>query len=193
MKLVDVTNREKNEVILEALTEQGIEVDATPVVIDIVSTGKEDDNGNEWLMVFLMAEIKLKSNNTTLSKAQLALKGWGTNSMVLRSMEAIPSNVVADMEIEKGSKLEDMTFRVIDTTEKPFDTAKPRITRNKELLYTEEGEVVYRETQVVTVDELNEENGGHQTIKCSVKKSSQASGTAPSAANAAPKQEVLNS
>ncbi len=179
-----------NADIIEALVEAGIEVSANPVVIDIV----ESENNPDWTVLFLMAEIKLKSSNGSLTKAQLRMKGWGTSSQTLRAMEAVPTDVAAEYEI--GEVLEDMTFRIVDSTEKPHKKANPRQTKAGDLLVDENGDEVYRQAVIIDTLELNggvdEETGeeiegiGHSIIRCSPV-------TASPTASRTRKREVLES
>lgn len=185
----DLLNRDlKNEEIEQVLTENGSDIDATPMCIDIISTGKENDEGIEWLMCYFLAEVKLASSNATMSKLQLTLKKWGTGNQKLRAMEAIPADVVKEMGIEVGKKLEGATLRVTDTIEKPFDKAKPRQTRDGRILVDANNNPVYRETQLIGVDELEE--NPHAVISC---KPVVVGGAATPTTSSTTKQEVLQS
>ena len=185
----DLLNRDlKNEEIEQVLTENGIDIDATPVCIDVIPTGKSNDEGIEWLMCYFLAEVKLANSNATMSKLQLKLKKWGTGDQKLRAMEAIPADVIESMGIEVGKKLEDATLRVTDTIEKPFDKAKPRQTRDGRILVDSNNNPVYRETQLIGVEELAE--NPHVVISC---KPVVVGDATTSTASSTTKQEVLQS
>lgn len=158
-----------NDEIIAQLLENEIEVTAEPVIIDIVESENPD-----WVMFFLMAEIKLKSGNTSLTKAQLRFKKFGESSQMLRAIEAVAADVAEDYKV--GDVLEGMTFRIVDSLEKPHDKANPRQTKDGRLLVDDEGNKIYRQAVVVDTIELyggvDEETGeeivglGHEIISC---------------------------
>ena len=150
-----MNNKMKNDEILAILAENNIELTATPVIIDIVET-----KNPEYKAVFMIAEIKMKAQNSSLSKAQIRLKGWSSSSMILRSIESVSKEAAEELEI--GMVLEDTTFRVIDELSPSHDRHNPRQNKKGELLLDELGQMVFRSAYIIDVEELEEI--GHKTI-----------------------------
>ena len=157
-KLNVIENGMKNQEIIDILEEHGIEVDTTPIIIDMVDT----EEGN-YVALFLMAEVSLKSSGTKLTRAQLRLKGWESFTTILRAVESVSVEVAESYSI--GDKLEDMSFRVVDKSGEVgfWDTQTPRINKEGELLLDKDGNEVFRMATIIDNDELEEI--GHDIIE----------------------------
>ena len=125
------------------------------IVIDVVET-----NNPEYINLYLLGNVDFGKGGS-LSKAEAQLAGINLE----RPMRCI---ALAKADIAEAYRPGDImpkefTIRVEDSYEKSFDSQPPRTTVDGEILVGDDNKIIYRNTRVVTREELEE--NPHNIIK----------------------------
>lgn len=152
----------KNAAIIEAMPEIKALLDAGRVVIlDKVATSNPD-----YMNIYLMANVAGVGAEATA--AEQMLLGWdGAASTTLRCIQNAKTEIVNGLEL--GTPLpEGFTFRVYDVTTPEYKGHNQRQNKDGDLLHTEDGLPIFRNTKLVSYKEL--EDNGHDLVRKTVKK-----------------------
>lgn len=126
----------------------------------VIIIDKEITSNPEFTTLFLAGMVEQKSSSS-LSSMQRLLLGFGdTERYIARCVQNAATEIADGLSI--GDTLQGAAIRIVDSVEKAYEAQEPRIDRNGKV-YTYNGKPIYRNMELVSVEELAE--AGHYTLK----------------------------
>ena len=163
MTVQELVKNSKNAVITAALEAAGIAVSQVGTIVDIQPT-KDKATGlpsTTKSTVYLIATVDGISGGSgsdikKMSAMERLMQGFGDKPL-LRGRITVSNSIIGKMQLAKGKQLPDAVLRVYESFE-PFSPGQNPVRRaNPDGSFTntlKQGKVFYRDTKVVTREEL---------------------------------------
>lgn len=147
------------------MTNEEIKTDSVlfPIICSgsVVVLDKEVTSNPEFTTLYLAGMVHTGQSSSSLSKAMIKLLGWSEDSEYIARCIVNSATHIADL-FTLGQELPEFALRINDSIAPAYDGQQPRIDRNGKP-YTSNGRPIYRNIELVTIDELAEI--GHNIIK----------------------------